>query len=477
MIVGFGRERLTPPTPFDPQGFSARDRAVAEVDPNLSVTACVIRGDGDPAVIVSADVLAHTRDFTIAARRAIARELDCRPENVLLNATHTHASVWPGPHPKISGESLDRWFPGEHEFLEGLSGVYAAAARSALDTATEARMSWSLGRVPGRSVNRRERTASGQVVMGWNRIATVDDTVTALRFDEPSGRTIGLIVGFACHPVVLGHQVARASSDFVGPLRSTVESLQGGLCLFLQGASGDVQPREALYDARGPEEELGRRIGLEAVHAVTDADPWPKAATSIVLGRWTPTVVYRPSMAGALPGQPVAVASRTIELPLQPPPPLGELRAELKRLESDRISATSGATAMARNGIINQIRWIRAVMSAVESDRVEESVVTEVWVARIGPSALLGVSAELFGEIGAAIRGASRAESTFVAGCCNGVLGYVPSAGEFPAGGFEVSFGHRVYGLPGAVSPTAGAQIVRTATELIDSLFPCGGTP
>lgn len=469
MLVGFGREPLRPPLPFDPQGSAARTRAVQEIDPDLSVTACVIRTERATIAIISADVLGHTRGFATAARRAVGAAVGCPPEHVLISATHTHASLWPGARDKVSGEVLDRWLPGERRYVADLPRLYASAARRAAEAATAARVSWSVGRVPDRAVNRREPTPDGGTIIGWDRDAPVDDSVTVLRFVAASGRTIGTIVGFACHPVVLGHLVERASSDYVGPLRNTVESLQGGLCLFLQGASGDVQPREALHSARGPEVDLGRRIGVEAVHAIADADPWPRDIVSVPLGRWTPTRLYRSVLAEEAPRQIVSVRSRTIRVALQPPPDPADLRAELTRLNQERaaVDATGGEST---NGLDIQIRWASRLLDTVAVGRVPRSAPVRVWVARIGVGVIAGVSAELFGSIGAAIRHASSAEYTLVAGCCDGVLGYVPSAAAFPLGGFEVTSSHRVYGQPSAVAADTGARIARAAVASMQEM-------
>ena len=78
-------------------------------------------------------------------------------------------------------------------------------------------------------------------------------------------------------------------------------------------------------------------------------------------------------------------------------------------------------------------------------------------------------AADLFGEVGAAIRADSP--STLVAGCCNGVLGYVPTAAEYAFGGFEVLAAHRVYGMPAAVAPEAAGMIVTAARDLLAGLW------
>lgn len=384
MIVGFAREPLRPPLPFDPQGQAARSKAVEGIDERLSITACVLRDDpaDAPVVILGADVLAHTAGFAREARRTIARAVGTTPERVLLNAAHTHASLWPGSPRKVSGADLMHWHPGEREYLASLKHLYADAARSAVEAAVPARASWSVGSAPGLIGNRRQPDGSGGTIIGWDRERAVDESVTVLRFDAANGTRVGTIVGFACHPVVLGHQIGRASADFVGPLRETVESIDGGLCLFLQGASGDVQPRAALYPERGPEEAFGRRVGLEAAHAAADADPWPRSWRATQGGRWTPTVTHRRVRRPTPPSQPVEVAGRRIRLPLGSLPARSDLREAIDQLDLRRQDAVD--VEAPTNGIDLQLAWARDRLAELSTGRLRASVGAEVQASRRG---------------------------------------------------------------------------------------------
>jgi hypothetical protein len=471
MIVGFARERLRPAGPFDPQGFAARDRPATAADPDLSVTACVIRSAAGSIVIISADVLGHAGAVASEIRSRVAAEVGCEPSEVLVAATHTHASLWPGSAVKVSGQSIEEWLPGEREYVDALPELYARVARRAAADATEGRASWGQGGVPGLAVNRREVAPDGQRIIGWNPDGEVDDTVTAIRFDGASGEPLGTIVGFACHPVVLGPVVASANADFVGPLRDAVESLRGGTCLFLQGASGDVQPREALHDERGHEVEFGRRIAIEAVRAIADEDPWPKETVRASIGRWTPTAIYRSSLVPGAVDQIVRAVATTIDVDLLPLQSAGELRADLDRLATARTAASErGEPRSVTNGLDNQIRWTQKWLNQ-DRPSVPGEASVEIWAGRIGDGVIVGISAEPFASIGRAIQAGGPPGRTFVSGCCGAVVGYLPNEGDYSVGGFEVVAGHRIYGLPGAVAPDSAARVTQVAADLVGSLF------
>jgi neutral ceramidase len=86
----------------------------------------------------------------------------------------------------------------------------------------------------------------------------------------PKANPLAILVNYACHPVVFGSDNLNYSSDFVGVMRDRVEKAfdQKPLCLFLQGADGDVNPYYATRllsdDAVAKRDWTGRQLGDEA---------------------------------------------------------------------------------------------------------------------------------------------------------------------------------------------------------------------
>jgi hypothetical protein len=78
--------------------------------------------------------------------------------------------------------------------------------------------------------------------------APVDGTVSVLRVDAANGEPIAILVNYACHAVVFGSDNLHYSADFPAVLSQTVEAAFGGkpICLFLQGAAGDINPYYAV---------------------------------------------------------------------------------------------------------------------------------------------------------------------------------------------------------------------------------------
>jgi hypothetical protein len=83
-----------------------------------------------------------------------------------------------------------------------------------------------------------------QFVCGHNPGVPVDDTVVVARVTADDGNPIATVVNYACHPTTLAWDNTLISPDYIGAMRELVERETGAPCLFLQGASGEIGPRE-----------------------------------------------------------------------------------------------------------------------------------------------------------------------------------------------------------------------------------------
>jgi hypothetical protein len=473
MLAGAARVDITPPLPVDALGFVRRAVAPRSVIDPLLVTGVVLR-DGEVTVaIIAADLANLTPDFAERVRERVTEATGIPGANVLLNSSHSHAAPWPGAELKLGGEA-DGWTDLERRYWETLPDRYASVAVRALAAAREARISGGVGHAPGIAVNRRERTPDGRTILGWNPDGFVDDSVPTIRIDGLDGAPIATLVGFGCHPVVVGPEVAAIGSDFVGPLRTRTEALRGGgVAIFLQGAAGDVLPLEGFFDRAGPEVPFGGRLGLEAAHAVVDADPRAMLVEKLAFGSVTPISLYRRRVADEQPPQRLGVVRRFVSLPLLDAPSLDELRHELAEREADiarRQAAGEGRVTI--NPIRYHAAWLALMLRRAETAPLPSETPGEVWAARLGDCAVVGTPGEIFGEIGAAVRAASPAPVTIFAGYSNGVLGYIATPEEYPRGGYEPAVAHRGYGHPAPFSPDVAGIIRETSLELLGELFP-----
>ncbi|MFN8624029.1 MAG: hypothetical protein U0869_25070 [Chloroflexota bacterium] len=475
MLAGSARVDITPPLPVDVLGYVRRPVAPRRVIDPLLITGVVIVDGETTVAVMAADLTNLTPPFAERIRARITEATGIPGANVLLNSSHTHAGPWPGAELKLGGET-DAWTDLELRYWETLPDQYASVAVRALATAREARISGGVGHAPGIAVNRRERTADGRTILGWNPEGFFDDSVPTIRIDAMDGSPIATLVGFGCHPVVVGPDVSAIGSDFVGPLRTQVEALRGGgVAIFLQGAAGNVLPLECFHDHEGPEIPFGKRLGLEAAHAVVDADPRAITVEKLDFGSVTPISLYRKRVADEQPAQSIRTVRRLVDLPLLEAPSVDALKAELAEREADIARRTAeGETRVTINPVRYHVEWIKLMLRWAENGPLPRTSKGEIWAARLGDTAVVGTPGEIFGEIGAAVRSASPAPVTIFAGYSNGVLGYIATPEEYPYGGYEPAVAQRGYAHPAPFAPETAGIIRDVSLELLAELFPEG---
>jgi neutral ceramidase len=483
LLAGAAEVEITPPFPVDLLGYVRRPLAARSAYGSLMATACVFRDDNDgtTVVVIGADVVGLTTPMADRIRARVGELVGCDPAAVLLNSSHSHAAPWPGATIKLGGE-FDAWTETELRYWDSIPDRYASAALEAIGRLAPARVAGGVGQAPGLAVNRRERTADGRTILGWNREGVRDDSVVAIRVDgrdgpplDPDG--IATLVSFACHPVVIGPDYPGAGPDFVGPLRSSVANFlrPGSVTVFLQGAAGDALPLEAFRDdedALVAADVFGERLALEVAHAVADADPWQVEIDRSDWGSVTPISLYRRRLADVQPPQVLRTARRIVSLPLLELPLVAELERELDERRADLSTrADRGETRITMNPIRYHISWLETMLAQEAAGGRATAIDGEIWAARIGDCAIVGAPGEIFGAIGSAVRRASPAAVTIFAGYSQGSLGYVATPDEYPYGGYEPSISHRGYGQPSPFSTDVAGIIERTALELLEGLF------
>jgi hypothetical protein len=135
-------------------------------------------------------------------------------------------------------------------------------------------------------------------VCGYNPHASADDTLVVARVQaETASQPLAILVNYACHPTTLAWENRLISPDYIGGLREVVERETQAPLFFIQGASGDVGPREGYVGDANVARRNGRQLGFAAISAL-ETLPCPgtsfEYAGPVVSGatlgtwRWTP---------------------------------------------------------------------------------------------------------------------------------------------------------------------------------------------
>jgi hypothetical protein len=94
---------------------------------------------------------------------------------------------------------------------------------------------------------------------------------------------LATVVNYACHATTLAWQNTLISPDYIGGLRETIEQHMAAPCVFLQGASGDLGPREGFVVDLDTADRNGRQVGFAALSALESLPP-PRATKFVYAG-------------------------------------------------------------------------------------------------------------------------------------------------------------------------------------------------
>jgi neutral ceramidase len=282
-----------------------------------------------------------------------------------------------------------------------------------------ARLSWG-GGVINFVMNRREFTPTG-VILGNNPRGLADRSVPVLRVDSADGKPLAVLFGAACHNTTLGADNMQISGDYAGFAQRYVQEKHPKVqAMFILGCAGDANPypRGTMDMARKHGEALG-----EEVCRVLETKLRP------VVG-------------------PLKIAFTRADLPLQEPPS----KEELQKLAADKRSPkTWGAAQM---------------LAALEKGEKLPSHYTcplTVWQFG-GDLTLVGLSGEVVVDYVTLLEKALGPNQLWIAGYCNDVFGYLPSARVLGEGGYET---RGLYsGGAGFFAPEAEKVVVQQVREL-----------
>lgn len=265
LLVGAARREITPPPGLPLWGYGVRKDAPAlgTNDP-LTATAVVFRVGAERVAVVGLDL---GRSPPRATNRWIRETLRARAgfDHVLLVGSHTHH----GPCLELEDQALEA-HRATADYMVDLRSRLVEAILEADGAARPAVM------------------AVGHDDVAWNRNRhskiepkPVDRRMTVVRVDGVDGAGIALLVNYAAHPTTRNAIDLRWSADFPAALRARVEREKNrGLCVFLQGACGDLSP-----DRKGLETEpYGEKLGEEALRIAGGLSPRAPASPSL---RWS----------------------------------------------------------------------------------------------------------------------------------------------------------------------------------------------
>jgi hypothetical protein len=235
-----------------------------------------------------------------------------------------------------------------------------------------------------------------------------------------------------CHATVMGPENLLVSADWVGEMRRRLEANHDGLTLFIQGATGDLNPQLNV----GTDFQNVAQIGEKAFQSVQS-----------ILTAMTP-----------LPVSGLRHERQNLWIPLQATYEGGNPPKTYRN-----IAKTIGLPKFLADPALDFLYPWRTPLAPQQG---HWAFPIQANLLDLGGFVMATLGMEVFTEIGLAVRGSIPAKAVMFSSLTNSCYGYLPTEKEHALGGYEIDMSWRIYRMPGPLPPDADRMAVEGLTAL-----------
>jgi hypothetical protein len=430
---------ITPPIPFRMSGYFNERLSTGTKDP-LHAKAVVFKQGDESAALAFCDLVGISGEVSTKARQMASEATGIPFENIVVAATHSHTGpMYFGALSKhfhdrrVAQTGKDPYDPAD--YVTKLIDKIVQAIVQAKASLQPVELTSGVVEEGRLSFNRRFIMKDGSV--RWNPgqlnpnivrpAGPIDPQVGVVLIKRP-GADIpeAAIVSFAMHLDTTGG--SEYSADYPRFVEDYLRKPFGPpfMLLFGSGTCGNINHIDVSLKSKRPPEEIGQMLGETIERAVRQPELWSKAEPALAVRR---VIVDAPLQ--TFSDAEVAAAGKNMDL-------IGT--RDLPFLE--QVNA---------NKIMDMERWDGG------------SIPLEVQAFRLNrDTAIVSLPAEIFVEIGLAIKAASPFKNTLVIELGNESLGYIPDKKGFAEGAYEA--------VNSRVEPGTGERLVEAAIGLLKEL-------
>jgi Neutral/alkaline non-lysosomal ceramidase, N-terminal len=418
--IGVARTVITPPLGIYARTWGSATHDIAEgVHRPLLGTCLVFRDpEGDAElVLVTLDIMVFWQEEADKIRAAILARLGLEPQQLILHPSHTHST------PFLLSRQVDK--PGGHlipPYLASIPTLCCDLIEEARASVSNATLTWAYGRC-GLAFNRDAVDPStGRDICGLNLAVSADNTVLVGRVTDAGGAVTATIVNYACHPVSLGGGNRLLSPDYIGAMREVVErETAGAICVFFQGAAGDVTPRRSYEAHVEAADQNGRELGYAALSTLASMfPPGQQLEYQGIEESGTALGIWRLTPKSAISSE-ISAEVVTTRLPIRPMPTRRDLEEKLAAA-TDRVEIERLERALDRRKLVG--------------DGTQGDLPFTLW--RLGESFLVATPAEPYTQFQVSLRERFPDAAIAVLMASDGAKNYLPRPAAFKHDVYQV---------------------------------------
>lgn len=404
---GFYEKEITPPLGCPIPGYFNLRRG-SDVQDRLYARAAVVREDGNTVALISVDACTVETSVVNAICDRVEEYTGIARSNILVGYTHTHTGMsrWDyNGGDEVAAKSNE----GFHTVVTKLIADCAILAYLRLQKAVPV---FGKGEVTGisfcrdyfmkNSTPQTNPTRTSPEIEG--PVADTDNELPVLFVEDESGKPLGAILGFACHPDCVSGD--KYSGDYISELSLQLKKTYGDdfVSVYLLGACGDINHFDVSRESDPADHyrKMGRKLAGEAEKVVAFAEPLKQSGVKVAFETITIPRVH-------ISDEKIAEAQHYIDT-------VEEIKGI--KLAADGTNPDQYNLAMSKK-----------LMNFLAT--VPESFEVPVQVIQIGEFTLYAFPSEIFCHFGKLVKQGDGTESCMVSTLCNASFGYVPTRDMF----------------------------------------------
>lgn len=431
IFFNYGLTDITPSEPLSLAGFANRKGLSSEIHRNLSSRCLVLKQNKKIICLIVNDLMDVEPAVIRKITSLISLKTGVNEDSILTASIHTHSA--PVMEQGFS-DANNRYIDTAIKLISG------NAADIINDTDGFRPATIKAGRSScGINIARRDIKPGngGMAYRIGDPDGLKDEEVLTLEISDDQGKRKVTLFNYACHPVTLGYGSNYVSTDYPGRAREVIEESGGGMALFVNGATGDLNPREDNNTDPALTDREGEKLGIAVVSA--------------------PLTVLNDD-------SDFKFISSTIEVPFRDQNVTKDhIINEVKRKSSDITEFFTWKEMLER--------WASKIYGMIDRGEVRSSFPFIVNALRIGKVIIFFTQGELFVKYQIGLKRMFPDYLVFCVAYVHGTGAYIPTSENFEKKGYEADQAYIYEILPSPLSPMTETIYLNAAAGLIKELI------
>jgi hypothetical protein len=431
LLFNYGLIDITPDEPLFLAGYANRKGLSGAVHRRLTTRCVILRQEDVSICLIVNDLMDVNPGIIQTISDQISQRTGMDKDSILITSVHSHST----PEMEYGrSDANDRYI----DIL--IRSVSENAVRVINETAGFRNANMRIAKAHcGINIARRDikPEGGGMAYRVGDPDGLRDEEVGILQLTDDSGKRKVTLFNYACHPVTLGYESNFISTDYPGKAREIVEAEYGGMSVFMNGAAGDLNPREPHNIDPAVTDHVGEQLG----NAIIEAE----------LGQANIEIDFK-------------ILAKTIKVPFRDQIITKEhIANEARRKISDITEFFTWKDMLTS--------WEKKVYDMIDRNEVKDSFPFKINVMKLGKAIIFFTQGELFVKYQLALKKNFPDYQVFCVAYVHGTGAYIPTADVFENKGYEADQAYIYEVLPSPLSPQIERIYLREAVDAINALI------